>query len=176
MATIKAANNIVGSEIEAWRDELWLPPKAKLGQAPPRPKNAVEEFIWMLRGCGSGGRTTSGDDTAHPSTQGMQGSMPPREEIQAYLAMSGGNVAEAVAEWKTDMEWEEEAQAPIINPMLSQQALPPPPPATTTAAEDRIVCENPMNGVGQGLDHGSSTTSTDESTAFAPPLFDSISL
>ena len=29
VSTLKAANGIVGSEIETWRDELWLPPLGK---------------------------------------------------------------------------------------------------------------------------------------------------
>jgi hypothetical protein len=32
VALIKSSNNIIGAEIEAWRDELWLPPSAAEGQ------------------------------------------------------------------------------------------------------------------------------------------------
>ena len=55
VAAIKAANNIVGNEVEAWRDDLWLPPAAVEGQKLKRPTdNPVKEFFFILKGEGDG--------------------------------------------------------------------------------------------------------------------------
>jgi hypothetical protein len=50
VATLKAANNIIGSEIEGWRDDLWLPPLAALRPAPKAGKvDYVARFRIALR-------------------------------------------------------------------------------------------------------------------------------
>ena len=77
VALIKSSNNIIGAEIEAWRDELWLPPSAVEGQKLKRPTNKVEEFFWLLKG--------EGEEEPSARGTGMQVSLPSRDEVQVYL-------------------------------------------------------------------------------------------
>lgn len=99
VATIKSANNIIGAEVEAWRDELWLPPRAEPGQRFQRPKSKEDTFLWLLQG---------GFGDGHESTKGMQSKLPPREEVAAYICMNNGDVEAAVKEWIADTDWENE--------------------------------------------------------------------
>lgn len=103
VALIKSSNNIVGAEIEAWRDELWLPPSAAEGQKLKRPTTKLEEFFWYLKG--------EGAEQPSERIRGMQASLPSHEEAQVYLDMYN-SVEEAVKAWEDDMGWEEEHQPP----------------------------------------------------------------
>lgn len=139
VATIKTANNIVGSEIEAWRDELWLPPSAELGQAARRPQNKQEEFIWLLRG-GEKGAGMPDEYRGAGAVSVAARDRPPtpdKAEVEVYLSMNDGDVEAAVAEWKADTDWED-ANAPLCAP----SPAPPPP-----IASHSVVVENPMNAM-----------------------------
>ena len=88
-ATIKSANGIVSSDIEAWRDELWLPPLAGALGSPSDPSvEAVVAFKQQLA---------------------KQTGAPPapveRIEAEAYLAMYGGDAGEAAQAFRGDTEW-----------------------------------------------------------------------
>ena len=98
VAAIKAANNIVGNEVEAWRDDLWLPPAAVEGQKLKRPiDNPVKEFFFILKGEGDGAMP-------HPKMCGMQAALPSHAEVETYLALSDGDVQAAVDAWADDMD------------------------------------------------------------------------
>lgn len=116
VALIKSSNNIVGAEIEAWRDELWLPPSAVEGQKLRRPTNKVEEFLWLLKG--------EGEEEPSERVKGMQSSPPSREEVQIYLDMHQNNVEEAVKAWEQDMNWEDEQQLPDGEQAALASAIP----------------------------------------------------
>ena len=155
VAVIKSANNIVGSEIEGWRDELWLPPSAELGQAPKRPQNKYEEFIWLLRrgakgeGLLPGGefRTlggAAGASTAEAAGRDDRPPTPEKAEVEAYLAMNDQSVEAAFAEWKADTDWED-AHAPLCAPAPAPAGFSS---GAATAAAQHIVFKNPMNELG----------------------------
>ena len=100
ISQIKAANNIIGSTIEGWRDDIWLPPLAALRPAPPPGKvDYVAKFRLALRAAGERGRVET-------------------EEAEAYLAIVGNDVPAAVAEWLADGAWASER-----SPLLSMAAV-----------------------------------------------------
>ena len=116
VSLIKSSNNIVGAEIEAWRDELWLPPSAVEGQKLKRPTNKIEEFFWLLKG--------EGEEEPSARAKGMQVSLPSREEVQVYLDMNQNDVEEAVKAWEDDMDWEDEQQLPDGEQAALASAIP----------------------------------------------------
>ena len=86
------------SEVEAWRDDLWLPPAAVEGQKLKRPiDNPVKEFFFILKGEGDGAMP-------HPKMCGMQAALPSHAEVETYLALSDGDVQAAVDAWADDMD------------------------------------------------------------------------
>ena len=130
---------------------------AELGQAPQRPKNKTEEFIWLLRGgeaAGAralpgdyrslGGEISPGGDTGDRNAAGDDPSASERAptpevaEVEAYLEMNGGDVAAAVADWIADTDWED-CNAPM--------AAPPIAPATKAT---HVQWSNPMHAPGMG--------------------------
>ena len=116
VSLIKSSNNIVGAEIEAWRDELWLPPSAVEGQKLKRPTNKIEEFFWLLKG--------EGEEEPSARANGMQVSLPSREEVQVYLDMHQNNVEEALKAWEADMDWEDDQQLPDGEQATLASAIP----------------------------------------------------
>ena len=95
VATLKAANNIIGSEIEPWKDEIWLPPLATLRPAPkPAKIDYVARFRLVLR-------AKAGPD----SVRAVE-----KEEAESYLAMFDNDVDASVAEYMADSEWATQAQ------------------------------------------------------------------
>ena len=97
VAAIKTANNIVGNEIEAWRDDLQLPGELE-GKSFKRPTdNPVKEFFFILKGEGDGAMP-------HPKMCGMQAALPSHAEVETYLALSDGDVQAAVDAWADDMD------------------------------------------------------------------------
>ncbi len=163
VALIKSSNNIIGAEIEAWRDELWLPPSAVEGQKLRRPTNKVEEFFWLLKG--------EGEEEQSARAKGMQVSLPSREEVQVYLDMHQNNVEQAVKAWDDDMDWEEEQQLPdgeqaalaSAVPALQDNAQLAQAQADAQLQVRRSMraggikvhgkMENPMNAIAQGADY-----------------------
>jgi hypothetical protein len=113
-ATIKSANGIVGSEIEAWRDELWLPPLAGSLHPPPLTLEVVADpsrlFHRELR--------------IHRTQQQQQQQMgaapmaattsetPSQPEIDAYMALHDGDISAAVAAFHEDAAWAAAQPAP----------------------------------------------------------------
>lgn len=96
ISQIKAANNIIGSTIEGWRDDIWLPPLAALRPAPPPGKvDYVAKFRLALRAAGDRGRVET-------------------EEAEAYLAMVENDVQAAVNEWLADGVWASE-RSPLLS-------------------------------------------------------------
>ena len=85
VAAIKTANNIVGNEIEAWRDDLQLPGELE-GKSFKRPTDDYGMFCFMLQVCG------------------VQRALPSRAEVEAYLALSDGDARAAVDAWADDMD------------------------------------------------------------------------
>ena len=98
VATLKAANNIIGSEIEGWRDDLWLPPLAALRPAPKAGKvDYVARFRIALR-------AKSGAAAAR---------VVEADEAEAYLSMFENDVEAAVGEYMADAAWAAAAQSEL---------------------------------------------------------------
>ncbi len=95
VATLKSANNIIGSEIDAWRDDIWLPPLASKRPPPKQGKiDYVARFRIALRAKGAG-----------PDAVRVE-----KEEAESYLAIFDNDVDAAVAEYMADSEWAAQAQ------------------------------------------------------------------
>lgn len=103
VATLKAANSIIGSEIEGWRDEIWLPPLASLRPAPKTGKvDYVARFRASLR---SKTMASAGAGAALERVE--------TEEALSYLSMFENDVEAAVTEYLADEAWAAQARRKV---------------------------------------------------------------